>query len=173
MMLPWMLYTLLVGTLVGAAALGLERCCALLRWPTRWAWAGALALTLVLAATAPARVAPLTLTGVTRVDAVEVARLSVSARPSLAESVVGRLREALRAGTAVPLERAAVVVERLSGSGWSRALGAGWAGLSMLALLVFGGAAVRHRAERRRYPIALLHGTGVRIHPTSGPRSRG
>ncbi|HEX8363316.1 MAG TPA: hypothetical protein VF613_24565, partial [Longimicrobium sp.] len=58
MIASWMLYALLVSTLLGAAAWALEEVCRLVGRPVRWVWAGALAATLVLVALAPLRPAP-------------------------------------------------------------------------------------------------------------------
>src|SRR5262245_15350048 len=52
MIAPWMLYTLLVGVLLYAAARGAEFVCRALRLPTRFVWAAALGLTAALSANA-------------------------------------------------------------------------------------------------------------------------
>ncbi len=60
MIAAWMAYALLVGALVGVAAVAAERACRAARRPARWVWATALGLTAGLTALAPLRPAPAT-----------------------------------------------------------------------------------------------------------------
>lgn len=169
MIVPLMLYTLAVGALIAAAALGLEGALKLARRPTRWVWAGAIVLALALVGSAPFRGAgeiPMQL----RLSAATVASVSTSAAgASLVDLVIGPLRSALRAATAVPLAGLGEMAARASGSGWNRALMAGWSVLSALALLAFAWTALRYRAIRRGAPLARLHDTEVRVSSDLGP----
>lgn len=58
MMAAWMLYTIVVGTLLAAAAWIADAACGLLHWPRRGGWVLALAGTVALAL-APLLMAPL------------------------------------------------------------------------------------------------------------------
>ena len=53
MMLLWMTYAMLVGTLTALAAFAVDRAARLARIPTRWVWASAIALAIGLAMRAP------------------------------------------------------------------------------------------------------------------------
>jgi hypothetical protein len=83
--------------------------------------------------------------------------------------VVGPLRSALRAATAVPLAGFGEIAARASGSGWNRGLLAGWGVLSALALFAFGWTALRYRSIRRSAPLTRLHDTDVRLSRDLGP----
>jgi beta-lactamase regulating signal transducer with metallopeptidase domain len=168
MIVPLMLYTLAVGALIAAAALGLEGALRLAGRPTRWVWAGALLLALGLVATAPYRVAAPMVTAITTTTAVAAPPAAPQAA-SLVEVLAGSLRSALHAATAVPLARLGAVVTRTSGSSWNTALLAGWGVLSSLALLAFAWTALRYRAIRSRSPRTRLHDTDVRITGELGP----
>lgn len=169
MIVPLMLYTMAVGALIAAAALGLEGALKLAKRPTRWVWVGAIVLALALVASAPFRGAgeiPMQL----RLPAATVATVSApAAGVSLVDMVVGPLRSALRAATSVPLAELGALVARASGSGWNRVLLAGWGASSALALLAFAWTALRYRSIRRSAPVARLHDTEVRLSRDLGP----
>lgn len=164
-MISWILYTLAVGGLVAVAARGAEEVGRVLGRPIRWIWAGALLLTLVLAGTAERRApAP--------VEVVEGAPsdfAAIAVQPSLAERLVGGVRAAFAAVTAVPLGRASAAARALSGRAWDRALLGAWVALSTFALLAFSWTSFRVRAIRRRSALARLHGTEVRVSDAVGP----
>jgi TonB-dependent SusC/RagA subfamily outer membrane receptor len=169
MIVPLMLYTMAVGALIAAAALGLEGALRLARRPTRWVWAGAIVLALALVGSAPFRGAgeiPMQL----RLPAATVATGSApAAGASLVGLVIGPLRSALRAATAVPLTGLGEIAARASGSGWNGVLLAGWGALSALALFAFAWTALRYRSIRRSAPVTRLHDTDVRLSRDLGP----
>src|SRR5688572_31387366 len=53
MIIAWMLYSLLLSTLVLAGGYAVERVFRLLGYPTRWVWLGALAISLMVPAILP------------------------------------------------------------------------------------------------------------------------
>lgn len=164
MIASWMLYALLVSTLVGAAAWVLEEVCRLVGRPVRWVWAGALAATLALVALAPLRTAP---SAASEISGVMVRVTEPGAAPA-ARGPVAMLAGAvakLRASLDGAMESAAA---RAGGvPGW--ALGAGWAALS-LTLLAITWATLHHgRGARRRWPLHELAGMPVRVAPRLGP----
>ena len=162
----WIAYSLLVGALLAATALGLEALCRLAGRPARAVWAGAIALTLALAALAPLRAAP---KGALRLPAALTADRIVSDLVAVRtigpfETVV-RVERALVAWTQGVLARAdRVVPARLD-----RGLGALWMIATGALVLLFGAVYLRFARARRRWPVAQLHGERVRIAPEAGP----
>lgn len=164
MIASWMLYALLVSTLLGAAGWALEEVCRLLGRPVRWVWAGALAATLALVALAPLRTTPSA--------APEIAGVMVRVtEPGAAPAARGPL--AVLAGSVADLRAtldgamASAASQAGEVPGW--ALGAGWAVLS-LALLAVAWATLHHgRGARRRWPLHEMAGMPVRVAPRLGP----
>ncbi len=164
MIASWMLYTLLVSTLLGAAAWALEEVCRLVGRPVRWVWAGALAATLALVALAPLRPAP--------PAAREIVGMAVRAtEPASAPAARGRLAvlvdalESARAALDAAMSSAVVLGDAVPG--W--ALGAGWAALSLTLLVAAWATLRRGRGACRRWPLHELAGTPVRVAPRVGP----
>ena len=164
MIASWMLYALLVSTLLGAAAWALEEVCRLVGAPVRWVWAGALAATLALVALAPLRTTPSAapdLSGVmVRVTEPGATPAATGPLATLARTV-GEARAALDRA----MRSAAALGEGVPG--W--ALGAGWAALSATLLAVAWATLRRGRWARRRWPLHEMAGVPVRVAPRVGP----
>ena len=136
MTVSWMLYALIIGALVGATATGLESLLRIGGRPARWVWALALGLTTTLTLVAPRRAAdsgdaPVVL----RVT--ENAAAGVKRAPGVVESaalLVRQARDLVTAPFAAALRAAGASTPR-----WlDRGLTAGWLGLSVALLLIFG-----------------------------------
>ena len=169
MTIAWMLYTLLVGTLIAAAARMLEGMLRITGRPVRWIWAGALGLTLALAAVAPQR----TQSNVLSPELLERAKVSSGSNAAApAHSWSASLLEALRtarSAVAAPVERALARAERSTPAAVGRSLGAASLVLSALLLLLFVAVHARFGRLRRSWPVARLLGERVRVSPHSGP----
>jgi len=159
----WMMYSLLVGALVAAAAWTLEEVCRLLRLPMRWVWIAALATTLGMLAVAPLRTAPPRI-------ALPAATVAAAAEPSREPDAgmlarVGGAADAARAALNRSLGAAASLAAGVPGA----ALAGGWAALS-LTLIAVGGATLRRaRRERGAWPLHEMDGAPVRVAPGMGP----
>jgi beta-lactamase regulating signal transducer with metallopeptidase domain len=168
MTVAWMLYTLVVGALVAAAARLLEGTLRIAGRPVRWVWAGALGLTIVLAAIAPQR----TMLERVQPQNVERAKVVYSRTSAIALSWSETLRarfDAVTTTLAVPVEEAIAGIERRVPDGLGRSLGLTSAAMSALLLVLLGAVYVRFRHLRRRWPVALLLGERVRVSPREGP----
>jgi bla regulator protein blaR1 len=163
----WIAYSLLVGALLAATALGLESLLRLANRPARWVWAGAIALTLALSLIAPHRAA-----GPGRLRVLPSLAFTP---PAAAPSPLVRQRGPLAA--LVAAERAAVDwtqrqlarADRVLPAGADRGLGALWLAATGTLVLLFGAVYLRFARARRRWPVAELHGERVRIAPEAGP----
>lgn len=164
----WLLYVLLVGGLLAAAADGVERACRLAARSARFVWAAALLVTVALAASAPFRMAPAatTMANVTVVHETR-APLPAAARSPL-DALLGSLRSAA-AGAVRPVELALASAASRVPAGAARGVAWLWA----LASLVLAGALVlvqlRFRRARRAWPAAEILGTPVRVAEAAGP----
>ena len=160
----WMLYLLLVGTLIALAARLLASAMRTFGLPTRWVWAGALAGVVVLACVAPRQ----------EVYQREIAP-SVVARaipaPSAASAsldLLAPLRAAYRVvddGAMRTLSLLARRVPRPMATGFVAA----WVAGSAMLLVLFVAVNVRIARARRRWPMSQACGTSVRVAPHSGP----
>lgn len=163
----WMLYALVVGTLLAITARALEGALRAAVLPVRWVWAGALVATVLLVAAAPHRAAPAPAVQVVEVRQVPVGTPAAEA-PS-PRSPVATLVSVLREAGDVPLQRAAALIETGSVGRLDRVLGGAWILLSLLLALLFPATLLRFRAAGRSWPVARLHGSRVRISPRAGP----
>ena len=169
MTVAWILYALVVGTLIAAAARLLEGTLRIAGRPVRWAWAGALGLTIVLAAVAPART---TRDGISsgileRAKVVDGAA-STAESPSWSETVITALRSASLTITA-PVQRVLVAADRRVPPSVGRSLGIASLSLSALLILMLAVVYARFHRLRRRWPVAELLGVRVRVSPQVGP----
>jgi len=165
MIAAWMMYLLLVGTLMTLAARLLASAMRTFGHPTRWIWAGALAAVVVLALFAPRRevyqraLAPSVATRVTTANEVAV---SSSFDPLVRLREVYQVVDARATATLFALSR------RVSRP-VAIAFVAAWAVASALLLALFVAVNVRLARARRRWPVSQAHGTPVRVAPNSGP----
>lgn len=166
MIAAWMLYALLVSVLMAAGAWLLEEVVRQRGGIVRFLWLGALVGTVALVAAAPLRTAqaPRPAGGivipVTAAAAKEVQDGGMAAMAAMA----ARALRAARTVLARPLRDAAALAP-----GTERALAAGWGALSILALGLAAGTALRARRTRRRWPLAHVAGAPVRVSPGTGP----
>jgi len=160
----WMLYLLVVGTLMTLAARMLATALRTFGQPTRWVWAGALASVLALALLAPRQevyqrklVATVATRGTTAL-AVDPATLNPLAR-------VQELYRAVDAGATAIVYSLSQRVPRPM----AIAFVAVWATGSAALLALFVAVNVRLARARRRWPVSQAYGTAVRVAPDSGP----
>ena len=165
MIASWMLYALLVGALLAAAARFLEEVCRLSGAPVRFVWLGALFATLALVALAPLR----TSAPEPRLIAPSLAIPSPSETDNRAETAtrasLARALHAARSALAQPLRAAAAFGEGRSG----RTLAGGWIALSLFLLTAAAATVLRARQARRAWPLREIAGTPVRVAPKTGP----
>ena len=147
----WVIYGLIVGTLLATTAAAADRTCALISRPRRWVWAGALALTIALIAVAPLRVSA-----------------GAVAQPGVEPGASGPLT-ALRRIVAVPVQAATGLARRYVPSAVDGYLLAAWATLSGVLVVMFATVYVRSRLILRAEPLADLHGVRVRLTAAAGP----
>jgi beta-lactamase regulating signal transducer with metallopeptidase domain len=169
MTVAWILYALLVGTLLAAAARLLEGTLRIAAHPVRWVWAGALGLTIALAAIAPTRT---TRDGsssaiLERAKVVDGA-VSAAASRSWGENFIATLRSASLTVTA-PVQRVIVAAERRVPPSAGKSLGMASLSLSALLVLVLSVVYARFHRLRRRWPVAELLGVRVRVSSQMGP----
>jgi beta-lactamase regulating signal transducer with metallopeptidase domain len=161
----WMMYLLLVGTLMTLAARLLASAMRTFGRPTRWIWAGALAAVVVFALFAPRQevyqrtLAPSVATRVTTAKEVAV---SSSFDPLV------RLREAYQA-VGVSATATLFSLARRVSRPVATAFVVAWAVASATLLALFVAVNVRLARARRRWPVSQAHGTPVRVAPDSGP----
>jgi beta-lactamase regulating signal transducer with metallopeptidase domain len=154
MIATWLVFAMIVATILALAARGMEAVCRRLAVPTRWVWIGALALTVGVVLLAPFR----------------------SQAGDIGGMTPGRTHDgmaALRSAFTVPVAAAAAAIARDAPGMMSHWLAVAWittsSGLFTLVLLV------HHRVRRisRGLPFARLHGMSVRLSPTGGPMVTG
>ncbi len=166
MIAAWMVYALLVGALVTAAAHLVER---VGRWagrPTRWIWAGAMVLAIGLAARGPLT---------TRVPAARgtfvlptVVESTGATQPNAWNQVVAGAARVARAALGAPAS-----LQRLAGRGQpylaNANVAAAWAAISIILGALFLQVYGRFRRARSQWPRAVIHGVPVRVAPDTGP----
>ena len=169
MIVAWMLYALLTGAMLGAAAVAVEWACRARRWPTRWAWCAALALTALLTMLAPVRVTlPRVLLTIPATESAPVTAIASSGEASFVAQLAAAM-EAARAAATAPWTAA---VRALTGSrvaaldAWLLAL---WTAASLACLTIAIVVARRMRRARDAWPEVGMHGQRVRVAPTFGP----
>jgi hypothetical protein len=115
MTVSWMLYALLVGTLLASAARLLEGMLRIAGRPARWVWAAALGLTIVLSALAPQRAdrGALSTKLIVREGPGMTDVRDAGARPWTEAALAGLRSASLTVSASV--ERALVAVERSAG----------------------------------------------------------
>jgi hypothetical protein len=171
----WMLHSLLVATLLGAAAWGLEGALRAYGLPLRWVWGAGLSALLLLAALAPLRARPPAPSGPASLPAAVVveAEAATGSPGGGVAAELARLRGALRGGVDAPLRRIGAFVGQPAWAGADRALAGLWLGSGALLLLLFAGTHLHYRGARRGWPGTRLHGVPVRIAPAAGPAVTG
>ncbi|MEP6730026.1 MAG: M56 family metallopeptidase [bacterium] len=160
----WILYLLLVGTLLACAALSVDGILRRISMPTRWVWLAALGGIVALAILAPRRE-----TSGIKIDTL-VARVS-DAMPANPATSIGVLAEIARAREVITssVSSALAVAGARIPQGVVLSLGAVWILLSGAVLCVLVIVSRRVNRARRSWPTRELHGTPVRIAPATGP----
>jgi beta-lactamase regulating signal transducer with metallopeptidase domain len=159
----WLVYALLVGTLVAAAAHAVEGLGRTYRRATRWIWAASLAATLaaILLATAP---------GGAPIPSGIAARGTMTGSTSGASATTfASLVRDLRALTGSAIVAAVAAAARRLPAWIEGALGRLWLAAALAALATFAFVHLRLRRTRRSWPAAELHGRRVRVAPATGP----
>jgi beta-lactamase regulating signal transducer with metallopeptidase domain len=160
----WIVYVVVVGTLLAVAAKAAASAAAGAGLPTRWAWSAALAGVVALAAIAPS-------TPAMRIPA-SLDAMATAATPAArtdARSSVGRMidasREAVRSARLATL----ALLERRVPIGSARVAVMEWATTSTVLLALFVAVNRRLARARRRWPTHTLRGDVVRVAPATGP----
>jgi len=164
--IAWLIYSGLVSLLVAAAAMAIDGVVRIARRPTRFVWLGAMIASVALVAFAPLRRTE------TPAGPVDVAAVSstyaVSAAPTWSQQVVAALNTAQRVFDAPLLGGTSWIQRKIPASAPAFALGA-WVVASAFLAFVFGLVQLRFGRARRKWPLADLHGSRVRLSPNAGP----
>jgi len=173
MIVAWMLYSLVVGVLIGMAAYAADRCCRLLQWPRRWVWIGSLLATVVLSAAglwrmvsppppSPAR----TMIALPAVTVSEVSGSGIERAVALLLGSVAAVREAVSSWSASAYSAVAAVVEPVIDGGLVLSL---WTIATAALLLLLGLTLLRVQRARRSWPQARIAGVPVLLSEDFGP----
>ena len=163
--MAWLLYVLLVGSLLACAALALDGLLRRTALATRWIWVATLAAIVAFAALAPRQEQ---LPTRFRVPSVEVTASSVDLAPTRSFGLGGVLTM-VRDAMASPVSRALVAADARVPATMMVALGAAWCLLSALVLALLVIVSRRVRLARRSWPLAAVHGVPVRVARSVGP----
>lgn len=165
MIAAWMLYSLAVGTLIGAAALAGHYCCRALRLPVRWIWGAGMLATMMLCGVALVRLVT--------ADAMPArpAELHVLAESAHATDQAATPLAAVAAAIGRTMKDAA---ERMyaAAAGVGRVgdyLGAAWLIVSVLLLLLFTGTMARLQRARLRWRTHRIAELSVLVSHDTGP----
>lgn len=160
----WVLYVLLVGTLLAGGALAVDGILRRTALPTRWVWVSALVGIVFLSATALGREAPATPIQV-RVTPDRIVTLAKAQPANAVVVVLARVGEAERSAVATLI---AATSRRLPASALF-GLSIAWAMTSTVMLLILVAVSRRVDRDRRTWPLAEVCGTPVRITSEIGP----
>ena len=164
MTISWMVYVLIVGSLLAFAALAIDGVLRRSSLPTRWVWIGSLAAIAGFALLAPRTAAA----PVRTLVALEQTAAGSDAVQTPAFGLLDRVGLARAAAVRSMTKGIAAMSDRIPSS-LAMPMIVGWAALSavLLACIV----AVNLRANRllSAWPSTELHGTPVRIAPSVGP----
>lgn len=165
MTVAWMLYVLLVSSLIACCGVALDALARRSRMPARWVWVGALAAVGFFAAAAPRgstrelHVGPLVMAN---------GRAAPTMEPTRASGLLGKIAEGREAITS-SLTTAIGRLHARAPASAERALVVTWivasAGVVLMLVIVSG----RLGRARKSWPRANVAGTPVRIAPAVGP----
>lgn len=166
-MIAWMLYTLMMGLVVSTAALAGDRVACFARRQTRLVWAGAMLVAIGLPALAPFR---MTEQGAERAPAAGIAlastaRVAGDAYWPAFRAVISEAQRLLDA----PLVRAAAAIEPRVPSSIGAFVAVVWSVLSASLAVAGVLAYARFSRARRRWPVADVGGSRVRVSRDTGP----
>jgi bla regulator protein BlaR1 len=157
-MLAWMLYVIVVSSLLSLAALALERSARIRQRPTRWPWAASMMGSLLV---------PLAMRWVSLIP-----RLTDVVDPAMPQSVVAL--QQMTAGGPSPSRWLSAAAGPLSASPeLDRLLQVGWIAASTLLLLTILAGSVQLNRRRRGWERGSMAGVSVHISKDAGPAVAG
>jgi beta-lactamase regulating signal transducer with metallopeptidase domain len=166
-MIAWMMYAAIVGILVAVAARAVDQLARFARQPTRWVWIGAIITAIAVVAIAPYR-ATRSQSPLAQSDSVATVVVPAVASSGWWSTIDVAMRE-VRGSIDVSLANGIAGIEHhLPVSAGAFMLGAWLLATAVLALIAVRVHTGFSRA-RKRWPIADLHGTRVRVSPNVGP----
>ncbi|HEV7990892.1 MAG TPA: M56 family metallopeptidase [Gemmatimonadaceae bacterium] len=163
MTIAWILYVLLVGTLLAVGAAAVASAMSLAGRSTRWVWTASLAGIAAFAIVAP-KVRPLAV--------VTTQQKAMSAMPTVAvtpETGIGTLVRAARVVVESSAVRAITFVGARVPSAAAKPVLVGWMLATVLLLAIYLLVNVQLSRARRRWPKEELQGVVVRVAPSAGP----
>ena len=165
MTIAWMLYVLLVGTLLACGALAVDGILRRTSLPTRWVWVVALAGIVGLAVLAPRSSAPVRARGIpVAIDRRAMRDVNAPATHGF-EAKLKRARDAVRTSVNAALAAANARVP----SSVATPLLLAWGVLTGALLFVIVVVNRRVRRDRRAWPVVRVCDTQVRIAQDAGP----
>ena len=164
MTIAWILYVLLVGTLLAASAGAVASAMRALGRPTRWVWAGALGGIVALAVVAPRQPA----SRLREPSDVIEPRSALTAAAPAEIGLVARLRATSDRVGDVAIA-ALSTIERRVPRAVALPILASWAVVSAVLLAVWVLVHLRLARARARWPSVRTHGLAIRIAPDTGP----
>jgi hypothetical protein len=163
MTIAWLLYVLLVGALLCAAAGALSSAASALGRPSRGVWAATLAGIVVLGVIAPEQ--RLRQVRYERSESIAGPSAPRATTPTRANVGVGDAWEMLGGASSSLIGS----LDRRVPRAVAMPMLAAWATASALLLTLFALVNVRAASLRRRWPLHLLHGVSARVAPATGP----
>ena len=165
MTMAWVLYVLLVGSLLVCAALSLDGLLRRTSLPTRWVWVATLAGIVALAVLAPQRELATTRFRIASSE-IPTTVASFTRTPSLG---VGATLAKIREDIASSVSRALIAADARVPALVVFGLGMTWCLFSALVVALLVIMTRRVRLARREWPLASVHGVPVRVARTLGP----
>jgi beta-lactamase regulating signal transducer with metallopeptidase domain len=165
MTIAWILYVLLVGTLLALGAGAVASALSLAGRSTRWVWAASLLGVAVLAAAAPRATS---LRMVATEEAAAPAASPAAAAPAPMDDLAAAVRSARLMVAATTVRVIAAVGARVPGVA-TRPVVIGWVVASTLLLSIYLLVNLRLARARQRWPRERLQGIDVRVAPAAGP----
>lgn len=172
MIAAWMLYSVVVGVLIGVASLAGDRCLRLVRLPVRWVWIGGMLATLMLSGIALIRMSTMDRSASAPIRMQGHLIEASSAVPTegyvirVAQAIAGAARD-VRAVAAATAERVYHTAAEYAGAG--RVLAIAWGAGSAVLLLILCGTLLRLRRARRAWRSHRIADVAVLISHDAGP----
>ncbi|MEO8564599.1 MAG: M56 family metallopeptidase [bacterium] len=164
MTISWMLYVLLVGTLLAACAVAVASALTLARRATRWVWATTLVAIAVFAVVVP-RASTITMVQTHERAVRSVPTDAIATPESGVWSAIRSVRVLVASAT---VRTIAVLGARVPGALRTPVV-FGWLATSGVLLAIYLFVHLRLARARRRWPVQRLQGLSVRVAPTAGP----
>lgn len=165
MITAWILYSLLAGALIAAGAYALAAAAKSFALPTRWIWGVAMVASVALAGAAPLRARQAVTVTLRMPTASAVAPVAAAVEsPRLIDRAALAVAELSRRSVDALTSVAAAMQGRPD-----RGLTVGWLALSAMGLILLVAVHSRFGRLRRRWPVAEMAGSSVRVAPNVGP----